>query len=242
MKKTPLLLLLSVVLAAACGQRQTPEEDGEPISLYKNQPGDSTRYGLACDGCTDSIIVFLPYTDNDPDTFDIIEAQKRRSILGRPHIGDELAVVVNPLNQREALLVINLNQLQGQWSRMVLPTLRETVGTRPARQLPDSVLEKFMVPLEYGIRLKRDNTAFSTGGPRRQTTTDDMSPVEYPTVKYYTEWHIVNGRLVLKADTIPGLVDQPAPVSDTVDIRLLRGDTLVLRFADREMGFSRKQQ
>lgn len=242
MKKTPFLLLLAIVLATACGQKTKTEESNEAISLHKNLPGDSTHYGLACDGCTDSIIVFLPYTDNDPDTFDIIEAMKQQRIYGRPHIGDELAVVLNPENKREALMVINLNQLHGQWCRMVMPTLRPTIGGQPARQMPDSLRKKFMVPREYGLRMKTDHTAFSMGGMRRQTTTDDMSPVEYPTVKHYTEWHIMNGRLILKADTIPGLTDQPEPDSDTADIVMLRPDTLVLRFGDEQVGFYRKQQ
>ena len=52
----------------------------------------------------------------------------------------------------------------------------------------------------------------------------------------------MNGRLILKADTIPGLTDQPEPDSDTADIVMLRPDTLVLRFGDEQVGFYRKQQ
>ena len=33
--------------------------------------GDSTRYGLACEGCTDSVLVFLPGTGGDPVTYNI---------------------------------------------------------------------------------------------------------------------------------------------------------------------------
>ena len=244
MKKATLLIsTIALAVITACGSKQA--QDGKPstaISTHQNMPGDSTRYGLACDGCTDSLLVFLPYSGGDPDTFDIIEAQKQRRVFGRAHIGDELAVLINPENRHEALAVININQLQGQWCYMVTPSLRKSPTGQPIRQLPDSVLRKFMTPREYGIRLKRDNTAHSTGGMRRQTTTDDMTPVEYPPVKYYTEWRIHNGHIILKADTVPGMAGQSAPESDTVDILLLRRDTLVLRYADHEQGFYRKKE
>jgi hypothetical protein len=58
MKKTLFLCFLASVLLAACGGRQQSSEG--IADIYKNAPGDSTRYGLACDGSTDSILVFLP--------------------------------------------------------------------------------------------------------------------------------------------------------------------------------------
>jgi hypothetical protein len=73
------------------------------------------------------------------------------------------------------------------------------------------------------------------------TTTDDMSPVEYPKVKRYTDWHLFNGRLVLKADTISGFSKEGAkPSIDTVDIEMLTNDTLILRFPDHVQHYYRQ--
>ena len=70
------LLLLSGLMAAACGGEKKSEgtalPDSDAISMEQKVAGDSTLYGLACDGCTDSIVVILPNQGGDPDTFDII--------------------------------------------------------------------------------------------------------------------------------------------------------------------------
>lgn len=250
MKKTAFSIAIAVVLTAACGQHKQPQSD-EPstvISLHQNAPGDTALYGLACDGCTDSILVFLPYSGGDPDTFDIIDAHQQHRIYGHPHIGDELAVIVNPDDQDEALMVFNLEELRGTWCYMVNPQLRniENMPRRMKRrmieQMPDSIKEQLLVPREYSLRLKRDNTAMHYGAMRRQTTTDDMSPVEYPSVKHYTEWRLHNGYLILKADTIAGFSHEGAkPEIDTVTIRLLEKDTLILQFPDHEQSFYRKE-
>mgnify|MGYP002625215858 CR=1 FL=1 len=242
MKKTTLLIAVTALIMAACGSKQAPKEaaPNQAISTHENLPGDSTRYGLACDGCTDSVLVFLPYSGGDPDTFNIIQAQKERRIFGRPHIGDELAVIASSESPHLAQTVINLSTLHGQWAYMVSPTLRQSVG-QPARPLPDSILQKIMIPREYSIRLKRDNTAQIRGARRQQTTTDDMSPVEYPAVKHYTEWHIFNGQLVLTTDTIAGGGDEAEPENDTVTIQLLMRDSLVLRFKDHDQPYYRKK-
>ena len=241
MKKNTLLIAVAALLMAACGSKQ-PHKEAAPskaISTHENLPGDSTRYGLACDGCTDSILVFLPYSGGDPDTFSIIQAQKERHIFGRPHIGDEMAVIVSSESPHLTQTVINVSTLHGQWAYMVSPTLRQSVG-QPARPLPDSILQKIMIPREYSIRLKRDNTVQVWGARRQQTTTDDMSPVKYPAIKHYMEWHIFNGQLVLTTDTIAGEGGEPKPDNDTVAIQLLMRDSLVLRFKDHDQPYYRK--
>ena len=249
MKKTVFLLAIATALMVACGQRHQADKgvSSDAISTHKNAPGDSALYGLACDGCTDSVLVFLPYSGGDPDTFDIINAFKQHRIFGRPHIGDELAVIVNPEDRQEALMVFNIEELKGTWCYMVSPMLRnvENMPRRMQRRIienmPDSIKQLLLVPREYSLRLKRDNTAQVRGGMYRQTTTDDLSPVEYPSVKRYTEWHLYNGRLILKADTIPGFTREgQLPESDTVDIRLLFGDSLVIEFPDHIQSYYRK--
>lgn len=244
MKKTPFLCLLAVLMMAACGSKQSDTVHSDAISNHKNAPGDSAIYGLACDGCTDSIIVFLPFSGGDPDTFDFIQAHQEHRLYGRPHIGDELAVIVNHQNRHEALMVIDLEALKATWCYMATPRLRKRdMQTREATEpIPDSVLKTLLEPREFSIRLKTDNTVTTHGGWHRPTTSDDAGPVEYPQLRRYTEWRVWNGRLILKADTISGFSkDGELPQTDTADIQLLMQDSLVLRFADHEQSYYRKQ-
>ncbi len=130
---------------------------------------------------------------------------------------------------------------------MVTPTLR-SVDKMPKRmqqrmmeRIPDSLLKQWLQPREYSLRLKSDHGVTARGGVYHQTS-DDMTPVEYPAFTRYTDWHIFNGRLILKADTIAGFTKEgEVPTVDTVDIRLLRQDTLVLQFPDHEQSYYRKQ-
>ena len=249
MKKTLFLCILAGAILAACGGQQQSDAEDAQTGIYKKLPGDSTRYGLACDGSTDSILVFLPYGSSRLDTFDIITAFQSHKIFGIPHIGDDVAVIVNPEDTVEALMVINLEELKGTWCYMVTPTLRhmdkmsKRMQRRMMERIPDSLLHKWMAPREYSLRLKSDHGVIARGGVYRQTTTDDMTPVEYPAIKRYTDWHIYNGRLILKADTIAGFTQEgDKPTVDTVNIAILRRDTLVLQFPDHEQSYYRKQE
>lgn len=63
MKKVFTLFILSAMVLMACEQKQPPAgEPTEPIDMHRNLPGDSTLYGLVCDGCTDSILILLPFS------------------------------------------------------------------------------------------------------------------------------------------------------------------------------------
>lgn len=250
MRKIPFLIVV-LVLLTSCGVGLQPH-DGEPAdSVYyqQNASGDSTLYGLACDGTTDSLLVLLPYTGENPDTFDIVDAFRAHRVYGLPHTGDELAVIINPDDSMEAVKVINIETLKGDWCYEVMPTLRnidqmpQRMQQRMMERMPDSVRRKLMVPREYGIKLKRGNQAQTIGGGRRHGMADEMSPVEYPRPKRYSEWHLYNGMLILTSgtDSIPGMQQQPSKVEhDTVEIVRLRRDTLVLRFPDHEQSFYRK--
>ena len=67
-----------------------------------------------------------------------------------------------------------------------------------------------------------------------------MSPVEYPSIKRYTDWHFFNGQLILKADTIAGFSKEgDVPEIDTVQIRLLTADSLILEFPDHTQSYYR---
>ena len=66
MRNNILLLIAAIlVLFSGCGtkEEQKPEKT---IGLSTNIEGDSTLYGLACDGCTDSVLVFLSGKGGDP--------------------------------------------------------------------------------------------------------------------------------------------------------------------------------
>ena len=160
-----------------------------------------------------------------------------------------MAVIVNPEDRDEALSVVNMEMLKGEWGYMVHPTLRapESMMKRMQRRMigrmSDSLRQLMMTPREYSIRLKRDFTVTVRGNRRQRTTTDDMSPVVYPTLKRYTDWYFYNGQLILKADTVAGISKEGAvPETDTAQIRLLLPDSLVLEFRDHTQEYYRKTE
>lgn len=211
--------------------------------------GDSMLYGLACDGCTDSVVVVLPDAGGDPKTFNIINAMRQHHVFGLPVVGDKVAVMVNPKDSSEVLYVINLEELKGTWTYMQMPTAREISKereqqmTEQERHERDSLVQKAMVPIEYGYSFRRDNTMRSVGHVPRTTSLEEESPVVYPRQKWYSEWHVHNGHLIFtrmsraKNDSLP----QP-PVNDTIDILMLKKDTLVLQLGEQIQGFSRKAE
>ncbi len=239
--KKALLSITVVTLLVACGSKQTKKDitHSDAISTFENLPGDSARYGLACDGCTDSIVVFLPYSGGDPDTFDIIKARQNRQVLGRPHIGDAIAVIVDSENPKEANRIINLSRLEGIWCYMVEPTLRTIDGKTPP--IPDSIKKKILVAEEYNLRLKSDFTASATGHFRRSDDNGQSLSI-YPEIHRYTDWRLFNGHLILHADTIAGFTKEgDKPIIDTAEIILLMRDSLILRFGDTEQSYYRKK-
>ena len=230
--KKALFLLFACSLLAACGKKSHPQPHEQSISTFRNLPGDSAVYGLACDGSTDSILILLPLSGTDPDTFDIINAFQEHRLMGRPHIGDHLAVIVSNDSTREVLTTINMSTLTGQWNYMVTPTLRHRPDA--SRPLPDSIRQRLLAPREYTLRLRNGGTAFAFGSYQHKS--NSMSPVDYPTLKHYTHWHLYNGRLVLATDSARN------ETPDTATIVLLRRDSLVLRFSDHEQAYYRHKQ
>ena len=213
MKKL-LFAVFAILGFIACGQK-SPAPASKDKPTRQNEPGDSTHYGLACDGCTDSILILLPFEGGDPDTFDIIRAYQERQIYGRPRIGDELAVI---------------------------DKMPQKMQRRMMERIPDSVKERLMAPREYAIRLKRNHFAQSVGAGRNSTN-DNMSPVEYPKLKRYASWKLYNGRLILVTDTtrLTQTAQKRTLEYDTADIVRFRRDTLVLRFKDHEQTYYRKK-
>ena len=248
-KQAAIALAVALAIGACSNNNKDTDPDNTVIDVQPQIKGDSTIYGLACDGCTDSVIVFLRNSGGDPDTFDIIDARQEHHIYGRPRIGDRLAVLLDKNDSAEARIVIDLDDLQGKWCYMATPKLRDLASLPPREQrrmmanIPDSVKETWLVPKEFGFQIRRGNTARPIGVFQRSNTTDDMSPVEYPPFKMYTEWHIFNGKLILTEEhmTMPGGNKAPKSISDTADIMMLGPDTLVLKFKDETKGYYRQK-
>ena len=239
---------LATLLMCACTHKRTPQVDELADSLsVSTMVGDSAIYGLACDGCTDSVIVLLPAKGGDPVTYDILHAMKQRKVIGRPKIGDNLAVMLNPENPKEAISVVDIDELKGSWVYLVMPKLREGVkqmaSNKDVDALSDSVINSLMVPREYGFKLKRDYQASPIGMTYRSATTDDESPVVYPPLKRYREWHVFNGKLIL-AELSAGMSGKKAHVlsQDTAEIVFMMKDSLQLRFKDETRNYYRQQE
>lgn len=241
-------LAAAVMLTVACSSRKdkaTSDNDGA-ISTEQNMPGDSTVYGLACDGCNDTILVFLPRSGGDPDTFNILNASKEHRVMGHPMIGDKLAIIINRTDPKVADLVIDIEQLRGEWCYMVQPTLRQRAGGNlnalhhhmESSEL-DSILQELLQPREYGLEIKSGYTARPIGAVRSMTS-DEESPVEFPPLKHYREWRIFNGHLILNETSRDTLGNTTVTNSDTADIVMLRRDSLVLRIGETEQGYYRK--
>lgn len=261
-----LFFLTAVMLTAliiGCGGNATQKDESVNDSVQQGTPGDSTIYGLACDGSTDTILVLLRDVTEDPDTFYILEASRNQQVFGHPAIGDQIAVVLAPTDTtdntdaspftfqstlKKARMVIDLDKLMGSWCYMVTPTLRKRADVDKQmeqdflKKVPDSVLQRLLMPREYGFQLKNDNQALPIGMVRQGNTTDDRGPVEYPELKRYREWCIFNGQLILNETRRDSLGEQQLVSSDTANFVLLRRDSLVLRFSDGERGYYRKSE
>lgn len=247
MKKT-FLGVVSTLIAAlvGCGAPVKRPAETDMIAGQQNLPGDSTVYGLACDGCTDTVIVLLPYSGADPDTFHILEAVRGHQLFGHPQIGDRLALLRNRQDTCVADIVIDIDQLTGQWCYEVTPRLRRWAGMSQTEQqapppLPDSILSRLLQPRELGFQLNGDFTARPVGTVPRAKSSDERSPVEYPRQKLYHEWRIANGRLLLSETTLDSLGNIVVTGCDTARLVMLRRDSLVLRINDTEQGYYRKK-
>jgi len=240
-------VVVAALLTTACSSKteSRPTEKTDLISMEPAMPGDSTVYGLACDGCNDTILVFLPRQGGDPDTFNILNASKNHQVFGRPMIGDLVGVLTNRENQKVADKVINIEQLKGKWCYMVEPKLREIAGMPLSRlqgeqrEEMDSMLREMLQPREFGFEIKSDYTARPIGMIRSMTS-DEESPVVYPPLKRYREWRIFNGRLILSEGARDSLGNITVTNTDTAQLVLLHRDTLVLRFNEGEQGYYRK--
>lgn len=243
------IISVAILTITACTGRRPdkPKNTVMPISSEKNAPGDKSLYGLACEGCTDSVIVFLPNSGGDPVTYDIIDAMRNHKVFGRPKIGDAVALVMSTEEKNTCNMVIDINELEGSWCYKVMPTLRPMAGMSPkmakrmAQNMPDSMRQTFMVPREYGVTISPEYVAHSIGIKHRNNE-DEMSPVIYPKAKRYSGWRLYNGKLLLTSGgmKLPGSKVKTKETCDTVELLLMMRDSLVLKFKDRVQGYYRK--
>lgn len=248
---TLITVLTAIIAFIGCSNDNSGTADSKAAvsdSISTRLNNDSTIYGLACDGCTDTILVVLRNIEEDPDTFDILNASRQQKVFGHPKIGDEMAIVLATGSNNEASIVIDIDQLKGSWCYKVTPKFRERADIDMKmrqeflKHMPDSTLKKLLEPREFGFQLKNDSNARTIGYVYRSKTSDEQSPVEFPEIKRYRKWFISNGQLVLNEMRRDSIGNDELVSSDTAEFVTMRRDTLVLRFADGEHGYYRKQE
>lgn len=233
------LFVLFCVLDVVFNSNSTfkPKEKQEKL-LTTTMKGDKTVYGLACEGCNDTVIVLLPLDNSDPVTYNILDATRAGNIRGKVSIGDRLALVLDPNDKKKATLVIDLEDLMGIWCYIVMPKLKDFTNmsnreqARKLAAMPDSLKQTYYIPREYGFWVKQNWMAQSVGYIREDPSVADESPVVYPALGYFTAWHIWNGKFIIVSGTPK--VDSKGNMTvvnlhnDTCDIAYLDGDSLVL--------------
>ena len=241
-------LIASLLLMAGCNYTDKPQPSDQAVVSTDNS--DQTIYALTCDGCNDTILVYLrlPYNGGDPDTLNILEASKSHHVIGLPHIGDKLAIVRDLQDTTIANMVIVTEQLRGRWCYQVYPTLRKRADMEgkphelQTAYLPDSLKEMLQTPREYGFSIKNDQMLHTIGRQPRAATTDEESPIEYPHLEIYNEWKIFNGRFVMLMNRTDSLGESKITASDTADFIALTPDSLILRFGDEIRGYYRQTE
>ena len=225
--------------------------DAEKPAYTVRLQGDSAVYGLACDGCNDTIVVVLPEDNSDPVTYNIMEAKRRKRVLGKVQIGDRLCIVLNKKNKKKADVVVDIDKLAGIWCYIVMPKMRDArqmsakAQARMMNNMSDSLKETYLIPREYGFYLKRDCIASSVGYVDDNNALAQESPVEYPPLGYFTAWHLWNGMLVITSGTPSsknnGQIDVKSLQNDTCSIDYLYGDSLVLSSDGISRSYYRKE-
>lgn len=249
--KTMFCAVAMGAMMVACSTGAPAEgDDGEQAVNSQRLKGDKTVYGLACEGCTDSVIVLLPNDGSDPVRYDIIDASRKRMVKGNIKTGDWIGLVLNKNDKKVADLVVDLDQLKGIWCYIVMPKMRDfekmskRLQNRMMQNMSDSLKETFLIPREYGFWLKRQWQAQSVGYVQESSTLAEESPVVYPPLGYFTNWHIWNGKLVITRGnpnfSDNGQVTVTEQVNDTCDVDYLDADSLVLSSDGESRSYYRK--
>ncbi len=239
--KTFFIIGMATLAFASCHRGPKPQRQkiNMPISMSKPAKGDKAIYGLACMGCSDTAVVLLPNGGGDPIRYNILDAYRKHQVFGNIEIGDWICVIpCRDKNERNAAdMVIDLDKLKATWTYQVMPHLRDVSHLSKRQQarilanMPDSIVETYMVPREYGFTLKRMSEARSVGYVMANSSVEDDSPVEYPPVPQYTEWHAYNGKLILVKGRYEfgGVVFNEKTTYDTLSFVYMKDDSLALR-------------
>lgn len=243
------LFFSSLSALVSCNTKEM--KDAEKPAYTVRLQGDSAVYGLACDGCNDTIVVVLPEDNSDPVTYNIMEAKRRKRVLGKVQIGDRLCIVLNKKNKKKADVVVDIDKLAGIWCYIVMPKMRDAgqmsakAQARMMNNMSDSLKETYLIPREYGFYLKRDWIASSVGYVDDNNALAQESPVEYPPLGFFTAWHLWNGMLVITSGTPSsknnGQIDVKSLQNDTCSIDYLYGDSLVLSSDGISRSYYRKE-
>ena len=228
-KKALFASMIGAALMLSCGSNSQQADLQADINGQHQTDGDSTIYGLACDGCTDTILVILRDVRKDPDTLNILEASRRHRVFGSLNIGHKVAVMRNAEDSTVGDIVIDMGSLRGKWCYKVMPVMRRRAN-----------MPLLMTPREYGFHLIGEGSIRPIGEHQRALTSDDKHFVDYPTQPRYRDWKIANGLLVFSEVGIDSVGKQQTVHSDTAQLELLTPDTLVLRFKDRLQGYYKK--
>ena len=252
MKFKTIGIVFATLLLAACGKEQ-PKDNSSVIGKSNEElrlKGDRTVYGLACEGCSDSTIVLLPSDGSDPVKYDILDATRNHKVMGKIKVGDWVGLLPNSTDKSMADIVVDLDQLKGIWCYIVMPKLRDydhmskKLQRRMMRNMPDSIKETYLIPREYGFYLKRHWQAQSVGYVHESNSLADESPVIYPPLGYFTEWHIWNCMFVMTSGTPTMTKNKELKVVDlkydTCSIDFLGPDSLVLSDRDGTRSYYRK--
>uniref|UniRef100_A0AB33JJT7 Lipoprotein n=5 Tax=unclassified Prevotella TaxID=2638335 RepID=A0AB33JJT7_9BACT len=244
--------IVSLALVACGGKKDNREE--KPNGLLAGAEllhRDKAVYGLACEGCTDSVVVLLPPDGSDPVTYNIINAHRNNQIYGKVKIGDWITVVLDDNNKKVATSVVDLDDLRGIWCYVVMPQMRDYdkmskhLQQTMMRDMPDSVKATYLIPREYGFWLRRNWVAQSVGYVGEKSSLEDESPVVYPQLGYFTGWRMWNGKLVVARLAYPyGTVNEKkgdSLIYDTCNIDYLKDDSLVLSSDGISRGYYRKK-
>ena len=246
MKAIHLILLTFLSLSFfSCNNIKGKNNKNDNADSYAWVKSDSSIYGLACEGCTDSVLVLLPTDGSDPVKYDIINASHTHNVLGTPHIGDAMEVVLNKKNKNVADRIINIDELMGTWCYIVMPKMRDfsTLSKSSLRKIllnmPDSIKQTYFIPREYGFSLKQQYTAGSIGYIREANSLEEESPVVYPRMSLYTKWHLWNGRILLIRVEY-NEKNKPIEYLDTCNIDYLQNDSLILSADGVSRGYYRR--
>ncbi len=257
--------VVAVVAMAACKGKN----EASPIALLVDEDTvvveeQGVIYGLACEGCTDSVVWLLPLDASNPIPYDIVNATRQHKILGRIRTGDDIIIVVNENDSTVADMVIDGRELKGTWCFTAMPTLRgaDNMSRREQQalldEIPDSIKEQYYRPIEYGFTLKRNNALSALSLSMQVDANAEDNPFVYAEAARYTAWHFVREHFVLSRTSVRYVIAEKdslaeptdeevlphfetTTVQDTTEIVYLSDDSLAIKFKDHTQGYYRKQ-